>query len=200
VALTADEVAQIKYELEDHVLDVSAEPYLGYTSLYEVVRRNVAGSDTPATTSSTAVTAEGPVTLTLGSVTGIAAVTTKLVLDVDDAREVVTVRGVTGATVSVICKKLHSGTYPVEIASGLTIVRGILADLAAFDSEISGQRLVGGIKKVDEVEFFGKSEGLSRQEALRQTQYLRRLDLARAIGLGWRLAQNAGASGNLTVY
>lgn len=170
--LTTDEMARIRAELFDNVLGVGAVPWIDVRSIYDVIRDNTSSSSIVPTTSTTAVTTPGPVLLTLASVTGLAS-GSRVVLDVDTAREVVTVRAVTVSQISVVTTKLHSGTYPVEVESALTIVRGILADLEAIDQQ---ERLMvpqAGVKRVDEIEFFTRAEGgvdtalLSRRNALR---------------------------------
>jgi hypothetical protein len=198
--LSDDELARLRVELADHVLASGAEPYFKTRAVYDIVQDYLQSSATAATSCATAVVAPGAATLTLGSVAGLV-VGTPLVLDVDDARERVTVRYITGSTVSVLCKKTHAGTYPVEVESPLTIVRGILADLAAIDDALSGARATGHIKQVDEVHFFGRSEGGTQLQTLVGARAQRRLDLARACALPMVLAANSGAGGaDVEVY
>lgn len=168
--LTDAELMRIRAELFDNVLDIGAVPMINIHAIYTtVIAPNLSAASVAPTTSSTAVTATGPNVLTLASVSGLAS-GSRVVIDVDDSREVCTVRAVTGSTISVICKQLHSGLYPVEVESGLTIVRGILTDLETIDQK---QRLginSAGVKKVDEIEFFSASEGgsvLVQAEAFR---------------------------------
>ena len=151
--LTTAEMWRIRAELFDNVLNMSAVPWIDVRSIYDVIQANVSSSSTPPTSSSTAVTSAGPTVLTLASVTGLD-VASRIVLDVDAAREVVTVRAISGLTVSVVCTKTHSGTYPVEIESALTIVRGTLADLEAIDQQERIAIPQAGVKRVDEIEFF----------------------------------------------
>lgn len=120
--------------------------------------------------------------LTLASVNGLVA-SSRVVLDVDNAREVVTVRAVSGSTISVVCTKTHSGTYPVEVESALTIVRGILADLEALDQQERITIPNGGVKRVDEIEFFSLAEG-NVQSSLTTHRNALRSRLASATGLG----------------
>jgi hypothetical protein len=120
--------------------------------------------------------------LTLASVAGLSS-GSRVVLDVDTSREVVTVRAVTGSTVSVVCAKTHAGTYPVEVESALTIVRGILADLEAIDQQERVAIPQAGVKRVDEIEFFGRAEGGSAQASLTQHRNALRARLASATGL-----------------
>lgn len=201
--LTDAELSFIKTELLDNVLDIGALPYFDIRYVYDVVRENVTSSDTAATSSSTAVTAAGPVTLTLADVTGLA-VGTRVVIDVDALRETVTVRGVSGLTISVICTQLHSGTYPVEIESALTLVRGKMADITALrQSTLRKAVSSAGIKAVDEIQFFGSSGERSRTEAIREELDSLRDELASMLGLS-RILREArgrqGGSGGLEMY
>lgn len=200
--LTTDEMARVRAELFDNVLGVGAVPWIDVRSIYDVIRDNVSSSSTAATTSSTTVSTAGATTLTLASVTGLAS-GTRVVLDVDASREVVTVRAVSGSTVSVICAKTHSGTYPVEIESALTIVRGLLADLEALDQQ---ERLMvpqAGVKIVDEIEFFGAAEGGVQQSLTARRNALRQR-LASATGLTGILrdlaARARGGVSSMEVY
>lgn len=182
--LDAADLARIKVELHDTIVSIAALAYIDVRSIYDtVIGVYVTSSDTDPTSSSTAVTATGATTLTLGSVSGISA-GTKIVLDVDDAREVVTVRSVSGSTVSVICRRLHSGTYPVEIESPLTIVRGILADLTTLSLTRRTSFSTAGVKSVDgEIEFFGAGEGGSALVSVAAERERLRYELGEALGL-----------------
>lgn len=151
--LTTEEMARIKAECFDNVLSVGAEPYLSVRALYDVIKANVESSSTAATSSSTTVSAAGPTTLTLASVSGLAA-GYKVQIDSDAQRETVSVRAVSGLTISVICRKTHSGTYPVELESALTLVRGVLSDLSALEQVTTLDAFNSlGLKRVDEVEW-----------------------------------------------
>lgn len=197
--LTTAEMWRIRAELFDNVLDMSAVPWIDVRAIYDVIEQNVSSSSTAPTSSSTAVTAAGPTTLTLASVTGLA-VGSRVVLDVDSAREVVTVRAVSGLSVSVVCTKTHAGTYPVEIESALTIVRGLLADLEAVDQQERITIPQAGVKRVDEIEFFGRTDG-GVQASLTAHRNTLRARLAAATGLTGilrELAARASTSGMQT--
>lgn len=201
--LNDDELARIKREVLDHVLAVGAEPYIGVRSIYSVIQDYVLSSSVAATTSATAVTAAGPTLLTLASVTGLAS-SSRVQLDVDGSRETVTVRAVIGSTVSVICGKTHSGTYPVEVESPLTIVRGLLADLASLEQRYQpGAWDSAGLKRVDEVEFFGRADG-TLSAVLAGERGRLRAELAAACGIGaWyagALSKLRGGSGSMEAY
>jgi hypothetical protein len=175
---------------------VGAEPYVGHRSIYAVIQDYVSASSVAATTSSTTVSAAGATTITVASAAGLSA-GTRVQLDVDQSRETVTVRNVSGTTLSVICRKTHSGTYPVEVESALTIVRGLLADLTEIEQgRLPDTWATAGIKRVDEVEF---RDGADPSRALDSARERLRLELARAVGLGEWYAARRGC-GSYEVY
>ncbi len=181
--LSAAELNRVRYELGDNVLAIGAEPYIWHVRLYDLVQQNVASDATAATTSTTAVTAAGPASLTLASAAGVAQYT-RLVLDADEQLEVVTVRSVLGAVVSVVCQKTHGGTYNVEIESPLTMVRAKVAECVRLGRLVDDAVDTGGVKKVDEVEFFGDGSFTnSRLGHLQERQRRARVELASMVGL-----------------
>lgn len=194
--LSDGELQRVRYELGHNVLELGALPYVGHQAIFDVIQANCASDAQDPTTSTTAVTAAGPASLTLASVTGIAQ-GARVVLDVDDAREVVTVRAVSGSAISVVCRKTHGGTYPVELESALTLVRGKLADLVANEDVIRDEG--GDVKRVDEVEFFGDGgfDDSALGRAYEKQRRLRR-ELASLVGLG-SLA-GGGSSGRYEIY
>jgi hypothetical protein len=95
----------------------------------------------------------------------------------------VTVQNVSGSSVTAIFSKAHSGTYPVSVDSGETIVREILQQLADLNKTLSSRMSAAGIKKVDEIEFSdSKSAWLEFTNA---RDYLRD-QLASALGIANR--------------
>jgi len=198
--LTDDELARIKAELLDNVLSLGAEPYVSIRAIYDVIRDNVVSSSVSPTTSSTAVSAAGPTTITLASATGYAA-GQRIVLDVDGSREVVTLRSLSGAVASVICRKTHSGTYPVEVESALTIVRGLLSELEAVRDQIADARASAGLRRVDEVEWMDAASGRTQLDEMHRARELLRRDLAYALGLrGIYEASKQSGVGRFEVY
>lgn len=194
--LTADEMGRIKYELNDAVLSYNALPWIGIRVVWDVIQTSVESSSTPATSSSTAITAAGPVTITVASATGLN-VGTRVQLDCDGQRETCSVRNVAGTVLSLVARKLHSGTYPVEIESPLTIVRGCVADLAALEqvnSLASFESL--GLRRVDEIEWDERGSGYWVDWARNN---LRR-SLARALGVEYIFDAARARGANLEVY
>ena len=198
--LTDDDLGRIKAEVGDVILSYGALPYFRVRSVYDLIRDTVVSSSVAATTSSTAVSAAdvaaGTATLTLASAVGYAAMQ-RVVLDVDDARETVTVRVVSGSAIGVVPRKRHAGTYPVEVESPLTIVRGILSDLITCEQADRDALASAGLKKVDEVEWFGANGELSVAQTISRRRADLRTALVSALGLTaiWREHQARTGSG-----
>lgn len=205
MALLASEVARLKYELGYNVLAVGAEPYIGIVALFDqVIQPYVTGG--AATTSSTAVTAATTptvVTLALASATGIA-VGDALIVDVDSFQERATIRSLSSTNASVALSKAHSGTYPVTVEGSESIIRAILRKLQAL-SGLGAEGLLdeavdaAGVKKVDEIEFFGADGGESRmKQTLKMREYWRD-ELASVLGIE-RLNAAAGGGSECAVF
>lgn len=199
--LTDDELSRIKREVLDNVLGLSALPYISIKGVYDIIRDNVVSSSAPATTSTTAITAAGPATLTLASATGYAAAQ-RVQVDVDQRREIVTVSAISGTSLSVYLDKTHSGTYRVEVESPLTIVRGLLSDLAYLETLDRGSWGQLGLKKVDEVEWFGGADGGDVADRIAKHRGRLRDELGRACGISWIVQQGRGfmAPGSFEAY
>lgn len=193
--LTADEMARIKLELGDTVLNVGAEPWIGIRSVWDVIRTNVISSDTAATSSSTTVSAAGPTSITVASATDLSAGVV-VQIDVGAQRESVEIRSVSGSVLSVICDKTHTGEYPVQIESALTLVRGVLSDLRRLEQINTLDSFSAlGLRRVDEVEWDERGAGYWLEWG--KAQLRRRL--ATACGVGWIYSASRGSSA-LEVY
>jgi len=193
--LTLIEMQRIKYELGDTVLNVGAQPWIGIRSVWNVIKDNVLGSDTAPTSTSTTISAAGATTITVASAVDLVA-GTRVQIDVDGQRETCTIRNVSGSVLSLIARKTHSGTYPVEIESSLTIVRGLIADLTALEQvNTLGAFDALGLRRVDEVEWAEKGASYWVEYG----KGLLRRKLASACGVGWIYSSSRGSSG-LEVY
>lgn len=195
--ITEDELARIRAEVLDNVLDAGATAYFDVRGIYDVIRTNVVSSSVAATTSTTTVSSAGPTTLTLASVSGLTA-GQKVQVDCDALRETVTVRAISGSTISVICRKAHSGTYPVEIESPLTLVRGVLSDLAQLETGSALDSLDAlGLKQVDEVVF---RDDIDLTRAIERGRGVLRARLAALCGITsiYNAARNRGST--IAVY
>lgn len=211
MALTSAEVARLKYELGYNVLAVGAEPYVGVAVLFEqvIAPYTTAGASTTSSTAVTAASAPTPATLTLASAVGFTA-GDRVIVDVDSRQESATIQAVAGSTITLLLSKAHTGTYPVSVEGGESIIRGILQKLQALDGLSSGgdAGVLGslgptiGIKRVDEVEFFGGGQGAgsgnSRLGEVRKLREMWRDELASVLGIV-RLNGRSGA-GSISVY
>jgi len=177
------DIVRIRAELGDNIVAALANPYIGVRTVYGVIQEYVQTEVVP-TSSATTVSTAGPTVLTLASVSGLA-VGSRVVIDADDAREVCSVRAVAGLTISVVCRKTHSGTYPVEVENPLTIVRGLLADLETISLRERSLFDSAGVKKVDEIEFFSAAEGGTALASINDARSRARIRLAQSCGVVW---------------
>ena len=157
MAMTDAEVEATRFHLGFGNLDFGAYPYTsdGFKSIFgEVIAPNLTiGAETTATTS---IAGTGGQAVTPASMTGIE-VQSRLVVDVGDAAETVVVSAVTATTFVARFTLAHSGGYPVCVSSGQTRLRQLLHQCDKAWEACLGQGVGGtaGIKKVDEIEFFG---------------------------------------------
>lgn len=202
MALLDSEIARIKAELGYNVLTTGAVPYIGVTQVFEqVIQDNVlAGAVTSSATTVPAL-AEGspatPRTLTLASGTGF---TTgdRVVIDVDDRQEVVTARLVSGAALTADLSLTHSGTYPVTVEGGESIVRELLRSIRNTKTEMGATFGEGALKKVDEVEFY-QTGGTLFGNLGAQLSFWRE-ELAAALGVTSMWARKRAGAQRLSVY
>jgi len=193
MALLASELARIKYELGYNLLSISAIPYAwdGVTQIFEQVVQPYLMAGALAYSSTTVVAASTPtqVALTLTSAVGFS-VGDAVSIDVDSKQEPSHVAVVSGSTITVPLLLAHSGTYPVTVDGGESIVRGILRQLFAVngpDGLISQAALKAGIQNVDGpngVTFFGSTTSQQGvfDSLMSQVRYLRN-ELSSALGV-----------------
>ena len=185
--LSDAEIAFLKAELGYNVLSIGAEPYVGITSLFtQVVQANVfGGAETTSTTTVAASSAPAPVAITLASATGFAA-GDRVVIDVDSRQETATLQSLSGAAATFLLSLAHSGTYPVAQESPLTLVRHAMSQIRRINGAggiLQSAAAQSGIKKVDEVEFFGDgTAGTQFKSKLEALTYWRNF-LANLIGV-----------------
>ncbi len=208
MALLTSEVARLKYELGFNLLAVGAEPYIGVAALFEQVIQPYLLGGAMTTSSTTVAAASTPtaVSLALASAAGIS-VGDALIVDVDSLQERATIRSLSGVTAGVLLSKAHSGTYPVTVEGGESIIRAILQRLQALSGlgveggAMSGAIETAGIKKVDEIEFFGTGTWSGSQMSLliRQREYWRD-ELANALGIERLNGSGASGGSDVSVY
>lgn len=201
MSLTDAELYRLRYELGFNMMETSAIPYIGVTQLFDqVIQPYLAtGTNTTSSTSVTAATTATPATLTLASATGFASLA-RVVVDVDDREEVVTVQAVSGSTITALFKLAHSGTYPVILEGGESIVRDILRRIRGVHTQIASATSTAGIKQVDVIHFFGDSTSTTQTASLQKLLMHWRDQLSSALGVPnlWRERSSAGQV--LSVY
>lgn len=202
MALSDSEVVRLKAELGYNVLTLGAIPYIGYTSLFDQVIQpyTEAGASTTSSTTVAAATAPTPATLVLVSGTNFAA-GQRVVIDVDDRQEVVTAQNVSGASLTALLTLAHSGTYPVTVEGGETLIREQLTRLRAINAQITAAASTAGIKQVDVIHFYGGgSAGVSQIDVLYKQRDRARDELASLVGVqNMHRARRSGGQ-TLAVY
>lgn len=204
MALTSSEVARLKYELGFNVLAVGAEPYIGVAALFEQVIQpyTTGGASTTSSTSVTAATTPTPVALLLADATQVSAGDV-LIVDVDARQERATVQSKSGSSVTALLSLAHTGTYPVVVEGGESIIRAILNRLRAIDglgqggeSGAMGELLgVAGLKRIDDIEFFGSgSTSETRMGQLMRMRDYWRDELASILGIERMNGSSSGGS------
>lgn len=168
MALLDSELARIRSELGYNVMGVQAEPYIGVTAIFNTVIQQyiTSGAKTTSATPVSAASAPTPQTLTLASAVGFSAGDV-MVVDVDSRQEKATIQAVSGSTVTALLSLAHAGTYPVTVEGGESIVREVLGHLTTLGAlgmggvagAMAKVQKRAGIKKADEVEFFGGGSG-----------------------------------------
>lgn len=171
MALLTSEILKIKAELGYNVLTINSEPMIGHHAIFEQVIQPYTSAGA-STTSSTPVVAAGtptPTSLVLTSATGITAGDV-VVVDVDARQERATVQSLSGATMTVQLALAHTGSYPVTVEGGESLIRDCLTQLRLLTvgmngaaGTISSIRSRVGLKKVDDIEFFGGGNTLASQ-------------------------------------
>lgn len=201
MALLQSELDRIKAETGWNLLDVGALPYIGVTSLFEqIIGPNLrAGA---VTSSSTGVTASpggaALVALTLASAAGFSA-GARVVVDVDDRQETVTLESISGLAASMLLSNAHSGTYPVTVEGGESIVREYLANIRNVKTQMAQAFGAGSLKAVDEVQFYD-TKGRTLFGVLGEQLAFWRDELASALGIASMWRRNGGGSTRLSVY
>lgn len=205
MALLTSEVQRIKYELGYPILDHNADPYIGTVALFDTVIKEwmQAGEATTSSTTVVASSSSALVSLTLADATGFEP-QTRISVDVGLRQESTFVQSVSGSTIACSLSKAHSGTYPVTVDGGESIVREILGRIVEAQAPRANllRTLDTGeaqVKKVDDIEFFElkttiwqSSKELDRQVALWRDEL--------AYALGVPNLRAGGCSTSLSVY
>lgn len=170
MAVSDDEIESLRFHLGYGNLSEDG-PYTadGFRAVfYQVIQPNLT---TAAETTATTAASVGLSSVTVASLTGIAA-HTRLVVDVGDAAEVVVVRSVAGSEFSAVFAAEHSASCPVAVMSGEARLRLLLhrADATWQSMQSSDVGDVAGLKRIEgEAEWFPGGGTLKERTAAYET-------------------------------
>lgn len=201
MALLTSEITRIKYELGYNVLAAGAEPYIRVHAVFDqvIAAYMTSGATTTSSTAVTAASVATPVTLTLASATGFAE-GAKVVIDVDGRQEIATAQTLSGTSLTLALTKTHSGTYPVSVEGGESIVRELLLKIKSVSDEMTQALGEGALKKVDEVEFYPSGTKTTFGNLGDQLRYWRN-ELALCLGVvNLRDVRGGNAGQNIALY
>lgn len=202
--LAQSELQRIKHELGFNQLTVGAVPYVQITQYFEQIVQPQLQADA-LTTSATAVTASptpAAVALTLASATGFA-MFARAVVDIDENQESAQVQSVAGNVITLFLSLAHSGTYPVQLESGITLVRDYLRRLRSIAIQIETVPSRAGVRKVDEILLETNRNQATQLVTLLQTQKRWREELCMLLfGVGnvQEFGSGGGGGARLAVY
>lgn len=167
--ITDSEIERLRFFLGYGNVDVNAYPYTpdGFLELFrDVVAPNLTTS--AETTAPVSIAAAGIVTVTPAAMDEIV-VYGRLVIDVGEDEETVTVRAITATTFTARFAKAHAAPFPIAVDSGTTRLRQLLAKAEAVLAEKTGTKIssAAGLKMVGqgEVEWFGVTAALMATDA-----------------------------------
>lgn len=192
MALLLSEVYRIRAETGYNVMGITAIPYIDVTSIFDSVIQQYINPSEVAVCSTTVPDPLGvptPTTLTL-SVVDSFLTGARVIVDVDSRQEVATIQSVSGSTIQALLSLPHSGTYPVTVEGGESIIREKLRQLYAVNGPggaIEKARRRAGIQQVDEIIFFGgtgaQSQGKDPLTVALELQEFYRDELASFLGI-----------------
>lgn len=199
MALSNSEIARIKAELGFNLMSSAAAPFANIYSYFEQIVQHYLNDGTSTTSSTTVVAASSPtpVAITLASATGFAT-GARINIDCDDRLESATIQSLSGAIATVALQLAHSGTYSVQLDSGESIIRELLAQIKKTKQELAGTFGEGALKKCDELEFYNSGASLFGSTA-KVLNYWRD-ELAQLLGTVNMFSMKRGSGGNIAIY
>jgi hypothetical protein len=169
MALSDAEVESLRFLLGWSNLGIRAYPWtndLYWESLYGVVVPSL--TEGAVTSASVAIAAAGVVTVTPASMADIVPYA-RLIVDVGEDEETVTVRATTPTTFSARFAKAHAAPYMISVESGLTRCRSLMRRAFTALEQLTGTKILSsaGLKMVGqgEVEWFGPTAVLMATNA-----------------------------------
>lgn len=200
MALLASEIARIKVELGYNVMGNGAAPWIDIHFIFEQIIQPFLTSGA-STFSTTDVVGTGePVSIYLEDITGFSA-RDRVIVDVDGRQESATIQHINeqDKEVLLMLAKPHSGTYPVTVEGGESIVREILAKIAAVKDQMAESMGTGTLKQVDEIQFYQSGNSTQFGALGEQLQYWRG-ELAAALGIRDLWNRRCSAGSRMSVY
>ncbi len=200
MALLQSELVRLRVELGFHALTVDAEPYISYVSLFDEIIAPYLQSGA-STTSSTVVSASSSpeqVTLTLVDGTGFHT-GDRVVIDVDSRQESVTAQNVSGNSLVVLLSKAHTGTYPVTVEGGETLIREKLGEIRTAKQKLVQSFGYGALKSVDDISWYPAGTSSQFDLIASNIAYLRD-ELAALVGIESMWQRRRAAGQRLAVY
>lgn len=218
MALRAEEILQIKFELGVSVTLIGAEPYITYLAIFDKAIQPYIID--PTTTSSTAVTAAAvptAVQLTVASIPVVAAtnlpaftVGTQVNVDVGPNAENPQILAISGNSIWVTLCNAHgqnSQPYPVTMAGGEFQVRQILQRINFITQQLGSLAVVtAGVEEADKNRFYASTPSGSRRgsrdkyETLVAQREQARNDLGEAVGFPNLRAVRLSAGSRMEAY
>lgn len=207
MALSTSELVRLRAEMGFNVLSVGAEPYISYVAIFDRVIQVYmqGGASTTSSTAVTAATTPTVVTLTLLSAVGFTA-GDKAVIDVDSFMETPTIRAVSGSTIDVALSLAHTGTYPVTVEGGETLIREMLRKIQGVKDQFAQVVQTAGLKRAEDIEWYqagagNSAAGGSAQLAalFAQRDYYRE-ELSALLGVPNLWKQKRSAGSNVVVW
>lgn len=195
MSLLESEVYRLRAELGYNVMGISALPYIGITPIFDSVIQQYINQSAITESSTTLDATNLPylqATIIVASMPATLVRGVRVIIDVDDLQEAVTVRSIVSSTsFTALIKNSHSGTYPITVEGGESIIREKMAQLRAVNGpggQLETAMFSAGIKAVDEIQFFGgmgaQSEGVDALTQAIMLQELYRDELASFLGIG----------------
>jgi hypothetical protein len=199
MALLDAELARCKAELGYNLVGVG-QPYIGVTALFEQVIQVYlgAGATTTSSTAVTITTAGTPQTIVLADADGFDA-GARVVVDVDGRQEKLTIQTLSGTSLTAQFAKTHSGTYPVTVEGGESLVREKLAEIWTARVTRGQANGLGALKAVvGDAEWY--DTGMTSFASSNAAIDVLRDELAALLGVQnmWRVRQSGGS--RMSVY
>lgn len=201
MALLASEISRIKAELGYSVHTAGAIPYRTVWNTFDLVLQDYvqAGATTFSSTDVTSTGAVQQVILTLVSSTGFSD-GAAVVVDVDSRQERATIQCVSGSAITVLLSNTHTGTYPVTVEGGESIVRDKLRELVGIGTQLTTAQSSANLARVDEVWFHKPGATTSTIKQLRSEQMRLRDELAAILNVPNYFRVKGGGGSALALF